>query len=207
MNAFDGAPGSHLQASGTSRTLLGKVRADEPAAWDRLVALYGPLVLKWCGRWSLQESDRADVFQEVFRSVAQHISQFQRQRAGGSFRGWLWTITRNKVHDHFRRLQNEPAGEGGTGAATRWAMLPAESLGSESAPGEPAPDHGLCRRALSLIQCEFEPRTWQAFWRTAVEGQAAALVGEELGMTAGAVRVAKSRVLRRLRDELGDGPD
>ena len=69
---------------------------------------------------------------------------------------------------------------------------------------EVAAQNALVRRALEQIKDQFQQRTWNAFWRTAVDGQSAVDVGDELGMSAGAVRVAKSRVLQRLRSELGE---
>jgi RNA polymerase sigma-70 factor (ECF subfamily) len=188
----------------SSLSLLARVKANDAAAWDRLVGLYAPLVLAWCRRWDLQEQDAADVFQEVFRAVATHISQFHRDKPGDTFRGWLRTITSNKVRDHFRRLGREPQGAGGTDALSRLAQLPAPARTEDGAPDEAQADSGLFRRALELIRDQFEERTWQAFWRTAVDGRAPRDVAAELGMTAGAVRVAKSRVLQRLREELGD---
>jgi RNA polymerase sigma-70 factor (ECF subfamily) len=198
--------GSSQGALATSQSLLERVKADDPRAWDRLVALYAPLVLHWCRRWDLQEPDIADIFQEVFQAVATHIVAFRRDRVGDSFRGWLRKITRNKVHDHFRKLGRAPAGIGGTDAQMRLAELPApEAAGeAEGAMAEAAVERSLLHRALDLIRSEFEPRTWQAFWRTAVDGQGANDVAAELSMSPGAVRVAKSRVLRRLRSELGD---
>jgi RNA polymerase sigma-70 factor (ECF subfamily) len=62
----------------------------------------------------------------------------------------------------------------------------------------------LIHRALELIRAEFTTRTWQAFWRIVVDGQQTIDVAQELSMQPGAVRVAKSRVLRRLRQELGE---
>src|SRR5438046_713552 len=89
--------------TGTSSSLIDRVKADESGAWDRLVTLYAPLVYHWCRRWNLQEEDLADVFQEVFKTLVVHIARFRRERQGDTFRGWLWTITRNKVQDHFRK--------------------------------------------------------------------------------------------------------
>jgi RNA polymerase sigma-70 factor (ECF subfamily) len=185
---------------------LERVRADDDAAWDRLVTLYGPLVYQWCGRWDLQESDRADVFQEVFQAVSSHIGQFRKIRPGDTFRGWLRTITRNKVHDFFRRLGREPPGEGGTAAGLRLAQLPAAAAEAEPDDNDLADDaeRRLFARALELIRDEFEPRTWKAFWATAVSDRSPNDVAEELSMSPGAVRVAKCRVLQRLREELGD---
>jgi RNA polymerase sigma-70 factor (ECF subfamily) len=179
------------------------VRADDPAAWDRLVELYAPLVYHWCRRWSLQDQDAADIFQEVFQSVARSIRDFRKERSGDTFRGWLRTITRNKVLDLFRRRRREPVGEGGTSAQRRFTQLPSEipSLDEES---DSHAEQSLLLRALESIRSDFEERTWQAFWKTAVEGQPARDVADDLAMTPGAVRVAKSRVLHRLRRQLGD---
>jgi RNA polymerase sigma-70 factor, ECF subfamily len=203
----DPVPSSERSGStATSRSLLERVRGEEADAWDRLVSLYAPLVYYWCRRWDLNEHDVADVFQEVFLSVATHIAGFQKERPNDTFRGWLRTITRNKVLDHFRRLGREPGalGVGGTEAHLQLTGLPApttpEAVASVDAPAE----RGLFYRGLEYIREEFEPRTWQAFWKTVVDGRAAKDVAVELGMSPGAVRVAKSRVLHRLRDELGD---
>src|SRR5262245_1692497 len=110
-----GTAGGELHpSSATSRSLLQRARSADAAAWDRLVALYGPLVLHWCRHWNLQEPDAADVFQEVFQAVAAHLGGFRKERAEDTFRGWLRTITRNKVRDLFRRRGREPDGVGGT---------------------------------------------------------------------------------------------
>lgn len=196
--------GESLPSTGTSLGLLERARANDAAAWGRLVALYAPLVFHWCRRWGLQEEDAADVFQEVFRSVAAHLGGFRKERMGDTFRGWLRTITRSKVNDLFRRLAREPGGVGGSEAQAWMAQVP--SPPSDDGTGEDRAERGLFRRALDSIAAEFEERTWQAFWRTTVEGRAAKDVAAELAMSPGAVRVAKSRVLQRLREELGDRP-
>ena len=163
-------------------------------------------VYRWCRRWDLPEQEIADVFQDVFQAVATHIGGFRRERAGDTFRGWLRTITQNKVRDHFRKLGREPGGAGGTEAQIRFARLPAARLPDEDESG--ATEGG--RRAPALRPGtrpdpgRVRGRTWQAFWRTTVDGSTAGAVALELGMSPGAVRVAKSRVLRRLREELGD---
>src|SRR5437763_16651665 len=98
----------------TSLSLLERVRANQPSAWERLVELSAPLVCHWCRRCGLSPEDTADVFQEVFRSVAEHIDGFRRDRPGDSFRGWLRAITGNKVRDHFRRRRGRPEAAGGS---------------------------------------------------------------------------------------------
>lgn len=183
-------------ATGTSSSLLDRVKADEAGAWDRLVKLYAPLLYHWCRRWKLQDEDLADVFQEVFKTLVVHIGAFRRVRENDTFRGWLWTITRSKVHDHFRRRGHE--------AGVPLLEIPAPEAPEATDPEETEAMRRLFLRGLDLIRGEFEERTWQAFWRTAVEGMAPRDVAVEMSMTSGAVRVAKSRVLQRLREELGD---
>jgi RNA polymerase sigma-70 factor (ECF subfamily) len=151
----------------------------------------------------LQDQDVADVFQEVFQAVIVHVGDFRKEREGDTFRGWLRRITQNKLRDHFRRLGREAQAVGGSSARERLGQLPAPLVEDNPASDEEA-EHGLFARALDRLRGEFEPRTWTAFWRTAVEGQAPKDVAADLSMSPGAVRVAKSRVLHRLREELGD---
>jgi RNA polymerase sigma-70 factor (ECF subfamily) len=199
--------GGSEPSSATNRSLLQHVQAGNPDAWDRLAGLYAPLVLGWCRRGELQTADTADIVQEVFLAVATHVSGFRKQSPRDTFRGWLRTITRNKINDHFRRLGREPEGEGGTQAGIRLSQMPEpmHSLQPED-PSEldASAERSLFRRALASIRGEFEPRTWQAFWSTTIEGRTPKDVAADMGMSSGAVRVAKSRVLQRLRDELGD---
>src|SRR5262245_15327662 len=188
MNDVSEVPGSSeaQPSSATSRSLLERARANDARAWERLVGLYAPLVLHWCRRGGLGEADAADVFQEVFQAVAAHLAGFRKERAGDTFRGWLRAITRNKVRDHFRRRGREPGGVGGSEALRRLAQLP--ELGEEEeAAAEGAAEAALVRRALELVRCDFEERTWQAFWRTAVEGQSPREVAEALATSPGAV--------------------
>ena len=89
-----------------------RIKADDAAAWDRLVGLYAPLVYRWCRRWDLPKQEIADVFQDVFQAVATHIASFRKEKQGDTFRGWLRTIAHNKVRDHFRKMGREPGGAG-----------------------------------------------------------------------------------------------
>ena len=114
-------------------TLLARLRVNEPDAWRTLVHLYSPLVYHWCRRGGLAPDDVADVFQEVFRAVAEHIGRFRRDRPGDTFRGWLRTITGNKIRDHFRRLQDQPEAQGGTDAQARMQAVPQPQFESDAA--------------------------------------------------------------------------
>lgn len=191
-------------AGSTSRSLLVRLKTADSAAWDRLVVLYAPLVQHWCRQQGLPARDVADVMQEVFQSVAANIERFHGENPGDTFRGWLRTITRHKVVDLFRKRAQQPQAAGGTEALLRLGQLADPESLDEGSDSEQAPVRSLFERALGLIRSEFEERTWQAFWRTAVEDQPAAEVAAALSMTAGAVRVAKCRVLQRLREELGE---
>jgi RNA polymerase sigma-70 factor (ECF subfamily) len=178
---------------------LERVRQQDGQAWQRLVRLYGPLVHFWCQRWGTAATDVEDVLQEVFLAVASSMAGFERQRAG-SFRAWMRGICRHKVLDHLRRRQRHPdVAEGGTAAQARIQEV------AEADPDETAAEvSGLYQRALEMIRLHFEENTWRAFWRVAVEGQETDMVAQELGMSAVAVRIAKSRVLARLREEMQD---
>jgi RNA polymerase sigma-70 factor (ECF subfamily) len=182
----------------TSLSLLERARAQDATAWQKLATLYRPLVYYWCQRGGAGPEDAHDVVQEVLLAVAGGLQQFQREGTG-SFRAWVRGITRHKLLDHHRRQQRQPAAAaGGTDALLRVQELPDPASGSED---ESAEVGGLYRRALDLIRSEFEERTWLAFWNTAVENRDTATVAAELGMSAVAVRIAKSRVLGRLREE------
>jgi RNA polymerase sigma-70 factor (ECF subfamily) len=204
MHPLDATPDERASTS-TSRSLLARVGDNDPVAWDRLIALYAPLVWHWCRKSNLPAQEIADVFQEVFQAVAAHIHGFRKDRPTDTFRGWLRTITKNKVLDHFRRLEREPRATGGSGAQWGWSQIPEVNWDNEEIEAT-ASCHRLLQRALELIQADFEERSWRAFWRVVVDQRSPQAVAEELGMSPGAVRVAKCRVLHRLRQELGDLP-
>jgi RNA polymerase sigma-70 factor (ECF subfamily) len=184
----------------TSRTLLERVRAREEEAWRRLHHLYAPLIDRWCGHAGVRGQDADDVRQDVFQAVAAGLDGFHRDRPGDTFRGWLRVITRRKLVDHFRRRQHQPQGQGGTDAHRQLQQLADRGLPEDSEEDI----GGLYRRAVELVRSEFEDRTWQAFWRTAIDNHPVDLVAADLAVTPAAVRKAKSRVLRRLREEVGD---
>jgi RNA polymerase sigma-70 factor (ECF subfamily) len=184
----------------TSSTLLARVKSRDQDAWRRLVRIYGPLVGFWLRRSHLQPEDADDVFQEIFQAVAKGVGQFEKAQPGSTFRGWLRTITRNKLADHFRRGQRESAAVGGTDAGRRMEQVQEPTEDTDVAEEEALKE--LRKRVMDLMEAEFEPRTWQMFWRVTAEGQAVKDVAADLGVTPGAVRVAKSRVLQRLREEL-----
>ncbi len=188
-------------SSSTSSGLINLVHSRHADAWQRLVRLYSPLVYRWCRHAGVAADDARDVVQEVFASVMQSLNDFQDTGRTGSFRAWLRGITRHRVVDHFRRRQSEPQAQGGTGAQAVLLQVP-EPADALDPSNRPDVDNCLWRRATELVRAEFTDRTWQAFWLAGVEKQAPADVAHDLEMTVDGVYQAKSRVLRRLREEL-----
>lgn len=192
-------PVSSSVPQSTDSALLIRVRSFDDNAWRQLVELYAPLVYEWCRRAGLQPSDSADVGQDVFRSVAASIGSFHRNEGAGSFRRWLRTITRTKIVDLVRKRQHQPRE---FAATLDW--LEYDSPSSEHSSIETGEHVRLIRRALALIRPDFEEKTWQAFWRSAVDGDSAEEISADLKISANSIRQAKFRVLKRLREELGD---
>lgn len=191
---------SHSSSDSTETSLIVRAQRNEAEAWQRLSQLYGPMIYGWSRRAGLQPNDAADVMQTVFVTLTRRINQFQRRTSRDSFRGWLWTVTRNKVNDHFRQLQNQAAARGGTDARNMLQALAESPPSSTSVEGQQELN-SLWRRAIQLVQGEFEGRTWIAFWRTAVEGDAPKDVAADMEISVWAVYKARTRVLQRLREE------
>jgi RNA polymerase sigma-70 factor (ECF subfamily) len=199
-NTLDNGQANRYPGTITS-SLLGGIKESQEEAWARMSLLYAPLVYLWCRQTGLQASDADDVVQEVLRTVASRVGQFERNRAEGSFRGWLRTITRNKLGDFIRadRRRQQVAGR---------RIVPEDFSAtndskSESA-GEGATDETrfVFNRVLKLIRTKCEEPTWRAFLRVVLDGASPRDVAEELNMSVESVYQAKSRVLRRIRDEL-----
>lgn len=188
----------------TSMTLLRRMQGREADAWARFEFLYRPLIAHWCRRWSLGPADTDDVIQEVLKAVLTHLGEFERLGERGSFRAWLRGVTRNKLLEQARHRQTRPAAPGGTDAHRHLQAVPDPTAELEESPEELA---GLYLRAAEAIRGDFEPQTWDIFWRIVVDGQPPAEVAAALGLKSPAVRMAKARVLKRLRDELGDFAD
>jgi RNA polymerase sigma-70 factor (ECF subfamily) len=180
----------------TSVSLLERLRdPGEQQAWAWFVKLYTPLLYHWARRSGLQDQDAADLLQDVFTILVQKLPEFT-YNPHQSFRGWLRTILLNRWRNFLRQRTARPL-EG------RDDPLP-EPAGPDVADvlAEAEYRQRLVERALQLMQTDFQPTTWKAFQECQVAGRPAADVAAELGISAGAVYVAKSRVLARLRQEL-----
>jgi RNA polymerase sigma factor (sigma-70 family) len=184
----------------TRRTLIVKLR--DPAdsvAWGEFVALYEPLVYRLARRKGLQDADAHDLCQEVFQAVARAIDRWEPGR--GSFRAWLSRIARNLLINFLTRGQHQARGTGSTSMQDVLAAQPAASP-SATALFEAEYERRLFQWAASEIRGEFTGPTWQAFWQTAVMDRPPSEVGAELGLSVGAVYVARSRVLSRLKRQI-----
>src|SRR5262249_37761047 len=162
---------------------------------------YTPLIRSWLLRYGLQSTDADDLVQEVMGILVREVPNFQHERRTGAFRRWLRGITVNRLRVFWRSRQGNPQAVGGTdfGEVLNQLEAPASGLSRQ---WDEEHDRHVARRLLELIEPEFEAATWNAFRLLVVEGKRTATVAVELGITANAVRIAKSRVLSRLRQEM-----
>jgi RNA polymerase sigma-70 factor (ECF subfamily) len=192
-----GSPSRRCAMHTTPVSLLERLRdpAAEQAAWERFVQLYTPLLTHWARRLGLAGSEAADLVQDVFTLLVKKLPVF-RYDPGQRFRGWLWTVTRNCGRARLRRcsVPSEPAD-------VEELETSAEGDVADAIAAEEYRQY-LTRRALELMQAEFQPATWKAFWEYVVQERPAAEVARELEITENAVYLAKGRVLRKLRSEL-----
>ncbi len=187
----------------TSLSLLVRLRVHDRAAWQEFLSLYAPLVVRWCYRRGLSEPDVADVAQEVFLRVSRSIEQFRKENPGDSLRGWLCRITHRQLAQFFRDRETLAEASGGTEAHILLQQQ-ADRHPQESEDEARQEVRYLYQRAMDIARGEFSESTWKMFFRTAVDGNRAVEVAQEFGATAAAVRQARSRVLRRLKEVVGD---
>jgi RNA polymerase sigma-70 factor (ECF subfamily) len=187
----------------SSLSLVAGLCGGSDDAWCKLVDLYAPLVRSWCLYSGVPEQRVADLLQEVFLAIHRSVDRFESQESTSGFRGWVWMITTNKIRDHFRAAGNQPQAMGGSAAMNLFQQVAEVEL-SDDAPSQQSDTASLLHRALAMVRVEFQARTWDAFWRATVLGQSTAQIADELGVSTASVRQAKSRVLRRLRQQLGD---
>ena len=208
------APGSDSQDKGSSLTrasLISRARNRDEAAWCELVDLYGPLIAHWCHRYGFDSHATADCVQEVFSAVSRSLAGYRSQGRSGGFRSWLWTITSNKVRDRIRREHDHDRATGGSTALANLQTLKdpqAESfsLGDEE-PTSGDDLRGLMARAMEQVRAEFETKSWEIFLRSTIDQIPTQVVAEQFGVTSATVRQVRSRIMRRLRKQLGDGPE
>ena len=183
---------------GTRASLLVRIRdAGDKDAWRQFVALYAPLIHGLARGRGLQDADAADLTQEVLRAVALAAPVLVYDPARGSFRGWLYTVTCNKVRDFLDSRANRERGSGDS--QTHQLLVEKQAKDDEADRWERDYQRHVFALAADQVRASFEPSTWQAFWLIAVEGKTGADTAKTLNMSVGAAYVAKSRVLARLK--------
>jgi RNA polymerase sigma-70 factor (ECF subfamily) len=185
----------------TPISLLERLRLrPDAASWQRLVDLYTPLIRTWLRRHALQDSDADDLTQDVLGVLVRELPNFRHDLRRGAFRRWLRQVTVNRLRVFWRSRRARPlAGDPDLGPVLDQLEDPDSGL---SRLWDREHDLHVARRLLELIEPEFEPATWRAFRLLVLEGQTTAAVASELGLSPNAVRIAKSRVLRRFRQEV-----
>lgn len=185
----------------TSLSLLARLQqSPNSGSWDRLVALYEPLLRRWLARYDVQAHDADDLVQEVLLAVSRDLGAFEHNGRPGAFRAWLRVTLVHRVRNFWRARGRHEVADGGSQMDSRLTELedPATAL---TQLWNREHDRHVLRRLLSSIEPGFSPSTWLAFRRLALEGARPQAVAQELAMSVNAVFIAKSRVLSRLRQE------
>ncbi len=186
----------------TRASLLVRIRDSRDAqAWCQFVELYAPLIHAFARKHGLQDADAADLTQDVLGIVARSIRKLEYDPRRGAFRGWLFTIVRNRVRNFLTRRRPYEQGSGDTGTHNLLLEQP-DSFEDCDAVWEKEYQRQLFACAAKQVQPRIQDRAWQAFWQTAVEGRSAQDVAERLNMKVAAVYLAKSRVMAQLKEQI-----
>lgn len=192
-------------SSFTSMTLLDKARQRDEAAWELIVKLYAPLVYRWCKRTGMGYHDIENLSQEVFTLAYRKLDRFQKESDSDSFRGWLYTLVRNKRIDWLRKNKDECDVIGGSQVLIMQQQIPDSSWeDSEELEGSEQEDVFLFNQAVQLIRQEFGPRDQRIIEALLCENQDPREVAVQLGISRNSIYIVKSRVMRRLREEFSD---
>lgn len=184
----------------TRASLLFRLRdSQDHEAWVEFVEIYEPAVYRQLRKCGLQDADARELMQELFVAVNRQIARWELAKERGSFRGWLRRVARNLVINWMKHGQRRILALGGPESQSMFDELAAEDC-PEPAEFDRELRRSTFQRASELVRQEQSPKAWQAFWETAVVGKTPIVVSQELGMSAGAVRVAKCRVLARLKE-------
>ncbi len=188
----------------TSATLLMRLRdARDQQAWEAFVERYAPMIFSWCRRFGLQESDAADTTQDVLFKLVRAMRAFEYDPSRGSFRSWLKTVTGNTVRDLLQSWKREERGSGDTQNMQRLARIQdPKALDALSREIEAQYERELLNAAEQQVRARVKPHTWEAYQMTALNGQRPSEVAVQVHMTVAEVYVAKSRVIKMLRDEI-----
>lgn len=186
----------------TQPSLLVKIRDERDGeSWSRFVEIYTPAIYGFLQQQGLQDADAADLTQDVMASVAQAIKSFDYQPQRGRFRGWLFTVVQNKLRNFWRGAANRPSARGDSQAYQRLLEQPDERSDAAEKWNREY-EHRLFVCAAEQVRPRVQESTWRAFWNTVVEGESPARVASNLNMSPAAVRLAKARVIARIKREI-----
>jgi RNA polymerase sigma-70 factor (ECF subfamily) len=179
---------------------LGDVR--DHKAWVEFVTLYEPVVYRLLRQRGLQDVDARDLMQELFLAVSRNIDRWKPTHERGSFRAWLRCVARNLVINWLKSRQRRVL-SGGPELNALLDQLPAAGE-QETVEFDRELERALFQRAAQRVQTEVQPATWQAFWETSITGLSTGEVAGKLGMSVGAVWVAKCRVVARIKTAVAE---
>ena len=170
-------------------------------AWYQFVSIYEPFVYRFARRGGLQDADARELVQNVLLSVARAVGRWRPDGDRAKFRTWLFRIARNQLIDILAKRRQQANVRGGTTMLGVLNQQPAlDDYSSDDIRLSQRKE--LFRWAADRVKATVKVATWQAFWRTAVLEQSPEQVAEELGLSMGAVYIARSRILAKLRDEV-----
>ncbi|MBM4092585.1 MAG: RNA polymerase sigma factor, partial [Planctomycetes bacterium] len=179
--------------------LLVRIRDKQDArAWREFVGIYEPLIYRLARKNGFQHADAMELTQDVLLAVSKSIERWEIDPARGSFRGWLFRVARNLMINLLVKRRRHPQVVGAADFQRLVAEV-ADPAADESAEFDLEYRRSLFRWAAEQVRAEFKLPTWQAFWKTCVEGRAIREVSRELRLSTGAIYVARSRVMARLR--------
>jgi RNA polymerase sigma-70 factor (ECF subfamily) len=199
LSLFGGAGLVVIHTSVSLLERLKSARPDDPN-WRRLNDIYEPWILRWLARVPELGAESHDLVQETLMVVAMELPRFNRQR-DGSFRRWLGNVVANRLRTYLKKRKRRPLVglDGDSSIAFVEQLADPNSILSQE--WDRQHDKFVLDRLMAAVKVDFTPSTWEAFCRCAIDEEAAAAVAADLGISVNAVLTAKSRVLRRLREE------
>lgn len=195
-------PQDVTRQSTLASSILVRAQEGDGEAFARITSLFGGLVYHWCRRAGLSPEDSEDVSQQVFFSVSKRLPDFKRVKPSDSFRGWLRVVTRSRIMDFFRDSNRREVSVGGTSFMEQVSLIAEQD--DELINEERAETNILFERAMALLQSEFSGNDCKAFHMLVVDAITPKEVADKLGLTVNSIYIAKSRILKRMRDEFED---
>ena len=186
----------------THPSLLVRIRDENDVeSWAHFVEAYAPAIYSFLQQQGLQDADAADLTQDVMTKVASAIKSFDYQPRHGRFRGWLFTVVQNRLRNFWRSAARQPVVNGDSQVYQRLLQQP-DGGPDAAAMWDREYEHRVFVSAAELVRPMVHESTWQAFWCTVVEGESTATVADRLHLSAAAVRLAKARVIARIKNQV-----